>query len=339
MKNTVDVESVRKSLVEGLSLPRYFEELAAWLATRERGSLGYFDGIMGDADVAVGFAETERERVRATVSPFLRLGDGSWVAFWKVGRSATPAIVVIDSEGGHETLASNLDSFLIAWSKQACGVSDLDANDDDDDVAREHAELAKWLAKKRVRPAKEKAIPDLVGWLEGDKKTSIPALDRVALGKPPPGDARRLDDVTSWLALLGRSEKDPALLERLASLGITEVPRIPRSSTDARVDVGDDAHATLNFGASELYAALAPDGRSVFAQISVRPPRYTGPLPFDLSQGDSRAQLRGRFGEPLATNVTFHWDEWKVGDRNLVVGFHDDDASVQYVVIKVPRSP
>lgn len=143
-----------------------------------------------------------------------------------------------------------------------------------------------------------------------------------------------------WIAHLGESSENQKLRAALADVGVASVPTIAKNETTSKVHLKD---AQLIFSAAELFPQLAEggDGTSVLTGVLLPVNRkwgvYDGALPFELQRNDSREKLRSRFGAPVQSNDSFHWDEWRVEGRVLRVEFSAAHDQVELVSIKLPR--
>jgi hypothetical protein len=206
----VDLASIEKTLPKGIRLPPLLRALGEWLGTLRHGSLGYFE-VMGGSRFADGaLSKDANKKIAGATGIFMSFGEGSALAFWKHGKTP-PAIVLLDSEGQHRTVAPSLEAFLIAWSKRETG-TELDGKYLDDAPAQRHAELAAWLREHDVEPAPGDA-PNFGAWFAEIAKSDAPP-DPADLPAPPEDMAPRV------LAALGKLAKDPELAALLAELGI-----------------------------------------------------------------------------------------------------------------------
>jgi hypothetical protein len=144
-----------------------------------------------------------------------------------------------------------------------------------------------------------------------------------------------------WIEFLGRSSEDKPLLAALTKAGIKKIPPIKPGRLDTRVELGD---VMLIFSDGELYPDIVDGGDGISVLSSVILPiknqkwgTYTGVLPLALDREDSQVKLRGRFGEPLAHDEDFRWDEWKVGEHVLRVEYTEDYKSLESFCLSLPE--
>ena len=119
MKRRVNLDGIRRrAAVVGARLPAELTRFARAAASTPLENVWFHVITTVPRDLGVD-ATTAK-----TLVPFLRLGDGGFVAFWRHGR--TMPIVHFDSEGGHELVAAELTDFLRRVARQCSGVPDLD---------------------------------------------------------------------------------------------------------------------------------------------------------------------------------------------------------------------
>lgn len=203
----VDLASVIAHLPAGATPPPLLEPFATWLAKRERGAVGWFDGLGGEALphelLPVG---ADLARAKAALAIFLALPDGSKLALWYHSVD-DPAVVLLGSEGELSTVAVTFRAFLDRLARGETGVSDLD----DADAGSGRGALA-TLLERHPRTAKDGGrLPAFARWLDSgelryegvpramDAATLAALVDLLpgALGRPldHPDAARLLDAI------------------------------------------------------------------------------------------------------------------------------------------------
>lgn len=206
----VNLASIEKKLPKTMTMPPLLRSFGQWVAKIPQGSLGYFEAMAGDKFVDDSLPLDANKEIAGATGVFMIFGEGSMVALWNHGEGP-PAVVLIDSEGQHRTLAPTLEAFLEAWSKQKTG-TELDGMDLDDDEPQRHKELARWLAEKKVRAERRKA-PDFGRWIDTLVKSAAPPKAKELPG--PPKDMAKLA-----MAAIGRPATDPKVNALLTALGI-----------------------------------------------------------------------------------------------------------------------
>ena len=134
-------------------VPALLDEVGAFIKTQEHGSLGSFD-TFGPNSIP---KELVDEKAVKNGFSFIELADGSLVALLNVG-----AVVLLESEGNHRTLANSLEEFLLLWSKGESDVPDLDEGEGLD-------AFAKWVKAKKLKAPKAKNF-DFNAWLDGGER-------------------------------------------------------------------------------------------------------------------------------------------------------------------------
>lgn len=148
-------------------------------------------------------------------------------------------------------------------------------------------------------------------------------------------------DSLQWIEHLGRSSEDKQLVAALTQVGVKKVPVIKKGEVDTRVQLAD---VMLIFSSGDLYPDLVDGGDGVSVLSGVLLPlrnrkwgEYKGPLPMGLDRADSRAKLKGRYGEPINEDEDFRWDEWKVGERALRAEYTEDFGALELVGVSLPE--
>lgn len=208
----VDAPSLDKHFPRTMEVPPLLRVFAQWVAELPRGSLGHFESLAGGKFSDSGLSRAANKTIAAAVGIFMTFGEGSELALWRHD-DGPPAVVLIDSEGQHRTVAGTLEAFLTDVSKRRSD-TELDGRDGDDAPPQRHQELAAWLraAKVKVPEAKGK-LPDFGAWVTSLIGTDAPPSSS---GLPAPG----LDMATRTIAALGKPASDPAVVALLAELGI-----------------------------------------------------------------------------------------------------------------------
>jgi hypothetical protein len=206
----VDIASIEKKFPKGMTVPPLLKPLGAFLAKLEHGSLGYFEAMAGGKYRDDALSKEANKKIADATGIFMSFGEGSELALWNHGEGP-PAVVLIDSEGQHRTVAPSFEAFLDAWSKRKSG-TELDGKYLDDAPEQQHEKLRAWLRAKKVTATKAKA-PDFAKWVAKLSKTDAPPKSD---GLPPPPK----DMAARALASLGKGASDPKLAALLAELGI-----------------------------------------------------------------------------------------------------------------------
>ena len=208
---SVNLASIQKKFPKGMQVPPLLEAFAPWVAKMLDGSLGNFEVMAGGKYVDGALSAEANKKIAAATGIFMSFGEGSQLALWNHDDDAPPAVVLIESEGQHRTVAPSLEAFFEAWSKQKTE-TELDGKYLDDGPPQRHAELAAWLRTQKVNVEKRKA-PHFGKWIEKLSKVDAPPS---ANGLPAPPK----DMATRAIAALGKPASDAALSSLLGELGI-----------------------------------------------------------------------------------------------------------------------
>jgi hypothetical protein len=227
-----DLESIVANLPAAIPVPPLLRAFVGFVAEQDNGALGWFDALEGEPLDEHMLGDDEATRIaRLALGLFLSLPDGSRLALWKHDEHGDPAVVLIESEGRHKTLASTLENFLLAWTRGASGVDELD----DDEAGTARDALADWLRDRGVVAPKGKApkakLPSLSAYFKACLKEAKAA--RAAAAKPQGPTTRRVkptlgtptatsvvDVIPRALALLGKTITEPDVGAFFAALGI-----------------------------------------------------------------------------------------------------------------------
>jgi len=164
---SVHLSSVEKKFPKTIEVPELLKELAPWLAKVPFGSLGYFEILAGDKYRDNSLSPKANKAIADATGIFMTFGEGSHVALWNHG-TKIPAVVRLDSEGQHATLAPSFEAFLLDWSKRKTD-TELDGLYLDEGPPQQHDKLAGWLAKRNVKAPVAKA-PDFAKWVDSVSK-------------------------------------------------------------------------------------------------------------------------------------------------------------------------
>jgi hypothetical protein len=361
----VDLESITRNFPKGVPVPPLLGDFARFAGQCEHGSLGWFDSIGGEPmnENVVGDHDATL-LVRERVGLFLSLPDGSQLALWhhEGAPAAAPAVVLVESEGQHRTLAPTLEAFLLAWGQGKTGVSDLD----DAEAGESRAALRDWLASRSIGTPKAKGpkLPSFSAWLKAMLKEAKTARDKAAKAKAP--KARRMkpalgtptaesvaDLVPRALLMLERLVTDPELNALLAELGFDVLgiskPDVLRNLVLPDFGVQFEISWPWGGASQRLEAAYPPavrpdlerDKARMLKAIEVLPTGYKswnngvggyvtfkgypGKLPRGILLSDDRDALTKKLGPPSRTNDTALYWEDAAANRRLLASFSEGD--------------
>lgn len=164
MNYAVNLESLYRNFPADFEVPPLLLDFGDWLKDKRTGSLGFFRleserfddyWIENGADLHGYFAF------------FIRDPTGGRIGFWLYdgGRTVSPPIAMVGSEGELLILSDSIEGFLEQLMKGETQAADLDSRDNGDN---EQAELAEWLnahAPKSPPPSLQNR-PDLQRWMD-----------------------------------------------------------------------------------------------------------------------------------------------------------------------------
>jgi hypothetical protein len=143
----VNLDSIRRVLPTGVTMPAKLEKFLAWIKLQPSGSVGHI-GFTGNHfdDYWIENGSNLAEKLFL----FAKLGDGTTIGYWLYdGRTIdTAPIVLIGSEGELEILANSLEEFLGGLVNDSfSNHSDLSAESDDEEPQVDRRpQLATFLA-------------------------------------------------------------------------------------------------------------------------------------------------------------------------------------------------
>lgn len=279
MKTPVDLPSVLAHLPPGAKAPDTLEPFSVWLATQERGAVGWIDAFAGEPVPRELLPEdADPARVHRKLTVFLALPDGSRVALWYHGPEEA-AVVLLGSEGELETVAVTFRAFLDRLARGETGIGDLD----DEEASEGRGALLTWLERFSWSVLDEARRPAFAHWLA----TGEVELEGVPRALSPEQIAELPARVTRALGHEATHPDARALLEATwdgplpgATLGTTY---LANKAAGFCVYLTED----MKIEGAFFYAA----GVEGYA-------RFAGPLPGGVTFEDDRATLEARLGPP-----------------------------------------
>ena len=286
-------------------MPSILTEFATWLEDYDDNSVGYFE--LSDDPPGEGYFESKEEEVKLQSKAllFARTPDGSEIVVIDRGNGLPCPVVLLNSEGGEETIAGSPEEFLVLLSKGETGNFDLD-----DEEATARKVLAAWLKKKKV-----KAIPappfDLGAFLEG-RDNPAPEASAPAAALPPPPSGEVYDTLPEGIRRLalfvGRPATDPELVAFVTSeLGKKMPTSLSWSKEYAWVEAAKKHGIDLLFESHvyhDAYPEIPKSKSSLIPYLSSVCFRdnYKDPLPFGITRDMDAAALEAKLGPPLGVN-------------------------------------
>jgi len=335
-KFSVNLASFAKTFPRGIAVPPLLEAFGQWVSKLPHGSLGYFEVMKGGKFADGALSRDANKQIADATAIFLMFGDGSELALWNHG-DGPPAVVLIDSEGQHRTVASSLEAFL-----EACGRQDTDTELDgkylDDAPPQRHKELAAWLRARKVKVAKRKA-PDFGKWVHALAKVDAPPKAS-GLAPPPKDMAARA------IAALGKPASDAKLAGLLAELGI-DLKRYKTADSQRFLLVPPHGYA-LSFEAKKLKRVeFTNAGYVSWDYVNGKDAKFAA-FPHEVWKGvkatDKLATALKKLGKPsdATPSAGLYYYKLPGGAQALVKGFDedvDDDGiakdALRYITIGV----
>lgn len=143
----------------------------------------------------------------------------------------------------------------------------------------------------------------------------------------------------SALALLGKSEKDAAVVEYLKALNVPlPLKRPPRGEKETNVEISDQQIELVFTLGSELPEGKKyAEGELVLQTFFIHPEeagRAVAGAPFDVDMTMTREEARAKFGEPEWTSRgSLKNDRWVFNDKRMLVSFTSDEQRIRQVSV------
>lgn len=276
-----------KAAPKGHELPILLKDFGAWLVQQPYGGVGWFEL---DAQAVPGpFGDADHALLAKNAWCFGWLPDGSMLALI-TGIKPAP-VVIFGSEGELVTVASSLEAFMQALATGRTGVSDLD----EDEGQSKRAELADWLAARKVKAPAAKPFK-LKPYLKALQPAKV--ADSAVVKKLPP-------NIRQLVAALGQSATDATTHQVVSSLGL-KLPAKPKpNATIANKKVG---------------ISLSLDKALTISEFVLTRP-YDKPLPFKAQFEGNLFSLKKLLGKPTSQDkgpkLTTRWDKTLDAERGI----------------------
>jgi hypothetical protein len=335
-----DIASLDTGFPVGMPAPALLRDFAHWLAQQARSSLGWFHFASEVLPASYVHDDHAAELLRERLGCFMRLADGSLLALWARPDRA-PAVVQLGANRQVSEVAPSLESFLLALTRAATGIRDLDR-----ERSLTRAGLADWLAARGISegdPGQDVADRESFSqWFAATVAAAGSSARKPALLSPPlPHDLFVAID-----PLLGRLADDPQLIEFFRAIGVelgalrdpAALRCIPRSADGVSFELAwpwdypshwleqayprparrdlEQRRARMLWSVS--FALVAENKRGPTAdQIAFAP--YTGALPFGLAADGGLERVEELLGQPTRGRMgTRVWDDLRP-QRTLTV--------------------
>ncbi|WP_338867797.1 hypothetical protein [Myxococcus stipitatus] len=211
----------------GHEVPPLLAKFGAWVAERDHGTLGAFDGLAAEA-IPSEWSPEKADLLRRAAFSFLSLPDGSLLVLVRTGGKPPFAVALLGSEGETRTVANSLEEFLSLWSKGETEVSELDGAEDSG-----RASLAAWLKEKKVKVPKAKDF-DFSAWLDGETAEAKPSSAVAAPTFSPTEVVAKLGPkVRQLAAVMGRRADSPEVIHYVTEVLGKKLPASTSVNTDS----------------------------------------------------------------------------------------------------------
>ena len=151
-------------------------------------------------------------------------------------------------------------------------------------------------------------------------------------------------DIDTWRKLLGKSQDDKSVKAALAAAGVKKSPKLDKDDVSVIVDL--KGHGMWLKMIDEAFLKKLDDQdigegplilTGVGAYLKRRKNRdlYKGTLPYKLSAGMIRADVRRTLGPPTSSDDEFLFDTW-LRDALEVIAGYTEDLELAHVNLQVP---
>jgi len=161
----------------------------------------------------------------------------------------------------------------------------------------------------------------------------------MARGRPPPVTfaSRHIDmNADEFVHCLGKTDDHPDILRLLARLGAKKPAKVPRGSTEVRVEVRP-------LGIEMLFKPIDDNRRHGLTFASVvfhgngKP--GAGALPFGLSFSDSRKDARKKVGPPMYISDELNRDAWDYQTHTMTADYARGRGRIMVLSLSMPFDP
>ena len=136
-----------------------------------------------------------------------------------------------------------------------------------------------------------------------------------------------------FVPCLGKTDDHPDILRLLARLGSKKPAKLPRGSTEVRVDV-------RHLGIEMVFEPVDDNRRHglTFARVVFhgKPMRGGGALPFGLTFGDSRKEARKKVGPPMSISDELNRDAWDYQTHTMIADYARDRGRIMALTLSTP---
>jgi len=338
-----NLASLDRGFPPALPTPELLRTFAIWLAEQARSSLGWFHLESEPLPPALVADDDALAALRAELGLFLRLPSGARLALW-TRAGASPAVVRIGSRTDLGEVAPDLETFLIALSRAATGIPELDRNPDDPTRAR----LAQWLAGRGVRASgAELAAGSFGRWFEA----TATAARSGATASQPTAASLPTDLFAQVDPLIGRLVDERPVARFFEGIGLPLEPirnpdrlrflarpsegvvfsiawpwELPSEWLEREFPV--ERRAELEQRRARMLWSVelivAPERRTLPRSGEVHElAAYRGALPFGIAAGDDIERLEAKLGAPIVGRYGYRMWDYPEQRRSLTLGLNE----------------
>jgi len=136
-----------------------------------------------------------------------------------------------------------------------------------------------------------------------------------------------------FVPCLGKTDDHPDILRLLARLGAKKPAKLPRGSTEVRVDV-------RHLGIEMVFEPIGDNRRHglTFARVIChgKDKPGVGALPFGLTFNDSRKDARKKVGPPMSSSDDLNRDAWDYQTHTMTADYARGRGSIMALSLSMP---
>ncbi len=132
--------------------------------------------------------------------------------------------------------------------------------------------------------------------------------------------------IEMWKKLFGKNQDDPAVKTALRAASVKKIPKLGANRTDVRFDL--KGHGLMLIMTDEAYlkelnnqgigkGPLILSGVSAYLDKSASSALYKGKLPYTISAGMTKVEVRKALGSPSQSHDENRWDVWLRDDLKI----------------------
>jgi hypothetical protein len=155
-----------------------------------------------------------------------------------------------------------------------------------------------------------------------------------------------MEDMGTWIKLLGKSQDEPALKAALAAAGVKKVPKVARDDFSVifdlkghgmSVEMTDEAYLKKLDDQDIGEGPLILTGVDAYIERKKNRDLYKGKLPHGLAADMTRTDVRKLLGAPKAGDDQVPYDSWLLDKLAVTIGY-TKDLKLGHVNVEVPKT-